>query len=342
VVVNEIFAGLTDWLEIQNISQVAVELEGWQVQWWAIQESQSSTTSGTLTLPGYSLAAGQRLVLEESGNPTGDPPVVLQGKILFNANLPWGVMGGGVALRNAAAEPLDFVRFGSPAWAPAPPAGLSWQDLPGPLVSPGIPEVTVSLSRVPEGTDTDTAADLCVTEATPGEPNVGPCLTPLPVGTLLITEVDPGNPEWIELYNPGAVAVDVGGWRIKTGSSTRVLPTYLLGAGQYAVIVDDALDPLTPVADATVLHVGALSISASSGDLSLLEPVASSGVDFLCWGSFNTTRPPPPSAWESVPARLPSVGAGQTLARSTLTDTDTAGDFCLQLPSLGLANATCP
>ena len=49
------------------------------------------------------------------------------------------------------------------------------------------------MSRIPDGTDTDTAADWCVTQATDGQPNVA-CLDPSAGATVLITEIDIGAP----------------------------------------------------------------------------------------------------------------------------------------------------
>jgi hypothetical protein len=281
-------------------------------------------------------------VLEESGTVSADPPTVSAGLIVFNINMLWGSGGGAVALWNAASAPMDYVRFSSPLYAPALPSGFSWQDLPAPLVSSGITETTVGLSRRPEGTDADSAGDFCVAEATKGQANTSPCLTPLPVGTLLLSEVLPLAPEEIELYNPGPAAVELQDWRLKTGATTtRRLPAFTLGAGEYVAVATDAVDPEAPYADGLGLHIGSLPISGTSGNLSLLEPVAHSGVDFLRWG-YNTSKPPPPAAWEDTPAHLPSVAVGEVLARGTLPDTDTAGDFCIQAPSLGLPNAACP
>jgi hypothetical protein len=342
VLVNEIATGPTDWLEIQNLCEVEVDLEGWLAQVWQIQESVSGSTSDSvLTLPEYRLAPGQRLVIEESGTISGDPPVVLAGKIVFNQNIAWNWMGGGAALWTGTGVPVDFVRFGSPAFTPAPPAGTSWLDLPAPLVGPGSGAITVSLSRRLEGTDTDTADDFCLSEATPGAAPSGTCLTPFPPRTLLVTEVAPGNPARIEVFNPGAVAVELDGWRIKNESTTQILPGFALGPGQYVAITDDAVVPSEPFADGTGLHVGDLTVRLAAGALSLLEPVAQTAVEFLRWGS-SQYRPTPPAGWEDVPANLPAVGAGQSLARGTLVDSDTAGDFCLQAPSIGSANASCP
>ena len=341
VLVTEIFPGVPDWLELLNISEIAVSLEGWTVQWWGIQET-ANTTTGTLTLPAYTLAASERVVLEESGIVSTDPPVVSAGLILFNSNITWGSLGGAVSLTSAVHAPVDYVRFSNPTDAPALPAGFFWQDAPAPLPCPGITETTVGLSRSPEGIDTDSAGDFCVAEATHGQANTNPCLTPLPVGTLFITEVQPNAPDQAELYNPGPAAVDLGGWRLKTGTNTRRLPAFALGVGQYVAVTTDAVDPEAPYADGLGLHIGSLAISGTSGNLSLLEPIAHAGMDFLRWGGFNSSKPPPPTTWDDQLGRLPAVPAGEVLARGILTDTDTSADFCIQTPSLGQPNAACP
>ena len=341
VVITEVFPGVPDWIEIRNISEVVVPLENWRVTWWGVAESGSPST-GSFTLPIYPLAAGMRVVLEETGAASTDPPIVSSGRILFAVNILWGSMGGAVELYNAASEPHDYVRFCNSSHAPALPAGFYWQDSPGPLPSPGITETVLGLSRIPEENDTDSAGDFCVAEATYGEANSAPCHTPLPAGTLIITEVNPEAPDRVELYNPGSLAVDLYGWRVKYGgTATRLLPTFSLGAGQYAAVISDAPDPEAPFVDGAGVHVGSMSIQSQSGAISLLEPQAHSAVDFLRWGLLNSTRPPPLTSWADNPADLPSIVLGQVLGRITLTDTDTAADFCIQLPSLGLPNTGC-
>ena len=253
VLINEVGMGSPDWVELLNTSGEAVELEGFVLNWWGV-DNNGNPQEAELLFPAYSLAAGGRVILEDTFNGQGGDPVVAGNLITFDENIWWGSAPGAVALSTADASPLDFVRWGRSETEA--PAGTGWQDTP--VSWPGTDSDDVTLSRVPDGQDTDTAGDFCMTPATQGDPNdecgPGP-------GALLLTEVDVAMPDRVEIYNPGADAVDLEGWFLywvtPTEDGYTELPTFTLEPGAYAYMVDDVANPMTPayVDGQGVIHI---------------------------------------------------------------------------------------
>lgn len=180
--------------------------------------------------------------------------------------------------------------------------------------------------------------------ATPGAPNdecgPGP-------GTLLLTEVDVAMPDRVELHNPGADAVDLEGWFIywvtPTEDGYTELPSFTLDPGAYVYMVDDVPNPMTPayVDGQGVIHIQNINWAEDeAGACYLFSPLGSVGVDFVRWGSADFV-PALPDTWEDTPDLLSPIPTGSTLGRSSLTDTNTAADWCLMPATLGDANNPC-
>ncbi len=343
LLLTEVGLGYPDFIEITNVGTNPIDLDGWVLEWFGVDGGTSNT--GQWTLPAYTLAAGDRVVIQDDyyGNPQ-DPPTVdtTNHVIVVHENLPWTTEPGAVTLWTPNADPVDFVRWTDATYAP--PTGTAWADTPGPVVA--MDSTGKSISRVPDLQDTDTAGDWCRTNETPGAAN-GACLTNThPPGTLLITEVlDEGQTDHVELYNAGNAAVDLDGFILYVIYTAQQadwvpLPAFSLAGNAYVEIVDDAGNNPASVDTNGVIHTPNLNIATASGSIRLLEPDLEEGVDFVRWGG-STYDPVAPDTWADTPSALPAMTQGESLGRSSLTDTDTAADWCNQTPTLGVANASC-
>ncbi len=81
----------------------------------------------------------------------------------------------------------------------------------------------------------------------------GPQDSPGPLGALILNEAQSSNgstleledgssPDWIELYNPGAEAVDLSGWGVSQGGDPADLPAETLPPGGLLVVYASGLD----------------------------------------------------------------------------------------------------
>lgn len=340
--INEVSLAFPDAIELLNTGSTDIDLGGWLVEWSGYDNG--SRTSGQLPLPPYVLAPGDRVVLEDDYyHQSGDPPTVDlgAGTIVFHVNIPWLDDPGAVSLFDLNGDPVDFVRWGGADFDP--PTGAFWSDTPDFVVANA--NDGISLSRVPDGLDTDTAADWCRARATLGQAN-GACLQNThPPGTLLISELeDQGQLDLVEIYNPTSAPVDLDGFTLvaQYGNTAdyEVLPVFTLSPGAYVEVRDDT-GGNPPHADTNgVIHIPNLDLVGSAGALWLLEPELGEGVDFVRWGS-SQSDPASPDDWTSPAGAVPGMSNGVSLGRSSLTDTDTAADWCLQAPSFGAANGTC-
>ncbi|MDI6811585.1 MAG: lamin tail domain-containing protein [archaeon] len=138
--------------------------------------------------------------------------------------------------------------------------------------------------------------------------------------------------EWIEIYNPGPLDVNLTGWRIKDGDGELnfTIPESgpdwdgILEADSYLVFhIGDTLD--TPAEDIYgFLTSGVLSDNKDSDSVSLLTP-EDVGVDFVRYGNC-TDAPPAGTAWTGINPDAPLQG--QSLGRDRdSTDTDDGSDW---------------
>lgn len=155
---------------------------------------------------------------------------------------------------------------------------------------------------------------------------------PEPEGKLLITEViydldtgegtEPAN-EWVELYNGTSNPINLAGYYIHDASSTDPLPSAVLNAGQFAVIVASSTTAgiWNIPGSALVIQLTNTTIGAgfnNDSDYVWLESPASTTVDAVSWGTNTSAFSPAVS----------DVLAGHSLARSNiLIDTDSASDW---------------
>jgi len=334
VIITEMGLGDPDWVELLNVGGQPVPLNGWYLEWFGY-DSGNNVVSGVFAVPATTpviLAPGARVVFYDEYNGSGAPPDISPGVLQFHDNIWWGGAPGAVTLYDPTDAPLDFARWGGPDFDP--PVGTGWADTPTEL--PGLNSNTQGLSRQPDDVDTDTAGDFCVAAQTPGTLN-DPCAFIAPPGHLLITEIDCGGPDRVELHNPSNVTIDLDGWYLLWlwggNYGYELLPAFPLAGGAYVEIVDDCTTGCPTVDVGGVIHVENIPWwnaglgTPDSGALRLLEPVAYFGVDFVRWGGSAWTAQSP-DAWSETTA-LPTVPAGVSLGRVGATDTDTEADWCL-------------
>jgi putative hemolysin len=159
------------------------------------------------------------------------------------------------------------------------------------------------------------------------------------VETVVINEVDLGDSDAFELYNPGSTAVDMTGWLftgVRSGTVTNyTFPIFTLGAGSYVVVHESSgTDTSTDLyMDDNIYWVNEWEGSAS------LVDAGGQGVDFVRWDG-STDAPPAGTGWTGTDPESPP--AGYNLGRnSSGTDTDDGSDWCGEVPTLGAQNGSC-
>jgi hypothetical protein len=153
---------------------------------------------------------------------------------------------------------------------------------------------------------------------------------PAPVPAVVITEIL-ANPagsettqEFVELFNTGEVAVELGGWTIEDKTGKDVLPEGILMPGAFAVVVAESYDPADgkdpAPAQGTLLvrvsgRIGSDGMSNSGEPVHLVSPagqiVSQYGgwvdVSATAWSGKSTKRASPEvcdavDAWSKVPS----------------------------------------
>jgi len=160
---------------------------------------------------------------------------------------------------------------------------------------------------------------------------------------VLFNEIDLGDSDAVELYNPGQITVDLSGWHFLSYMATGLLDEdytipdgFSLGPGAYVVIHETGGTPTV-----TDLYIGkniAWSPTNSGGTAALTDG-SGAGIDFVGWGD-STISPPTGTGWyDNNPAPCQD---GETLGRDASSmDTDSGNDWCAQIPTLGFANLGC-
>ncbi len=80
------------------------------------------------------------------------------------------------------------------------------------------------------------------TVVTPGAPNV--CAAAEVPGSVVLNEVDSGPADWVELYNPGTAAFDIGGYELRDNSNDhrwRFTTGTTIAAGEFKVVDADSI-----------------------------------------------------------------------------------------------------
>jgi hypothetical protein len=160
---------------------------------------------------------------------------------------------------------------------------------------------------------------------------------------VVINEVDLGDFDAIELYNPTNQAVNLSGWEvIPYGSSGNpffigVIPSGATIPAHGYLLLREGGGTNT----ATVIYLGGpVSWNPDFDGSVVLADNSSTGVDFVRWGA-SSVSPPGGTNWTGTNPASPLPG--KNLGRDPLgTDTDAGNDWCDQLASLGVQNTGCP
>ena len=160
---------------------------------------------------------------------------------------------------------------------------------------------------------------------------------PVITDTVVINEIYPHEPRWIELYNDGDEAVDMSGWEIEDSLSfPYIFPAFTLDPGA-TVVVYEGGNPANNTS--TELYTGGIfNWFWETGYAALYHPLGV-GVDFVRWGS-ETEPAPIGTTWTGINPDGPPYGFS-TGRDSLSTDTDDGGDWCTQLPTSGAQNGDC-
>jgi hypothetical protein len=252
IVISQVYGGggnagatfTNDFVELFNLSNFSVSINGWSVQYAAA----AGTTWTSTTLPNVSIAAGQYYLVQlGSGGAIGSPLPIPDATDTTNMAAGAGkvaLVNTAVALTGACptgGSIIDFIGYGATAncfetaTAPAPSATLS--DI-----------------RSSSGC---TDADNNSTDFATGAPNPRNSSSPLnicppPTVDVIINEVAWAGTrafsgdEWIELYNAGTGVADLTNWRIEAADGDPSIPLsgsipangyFLLERGSQNVVV---------------------------------------------------------------------------------------------------------
>jgi hypothetical protein len=222
---------------------------------------------------------------------------------------------------------VDDVSFGASSPPPSTPT-------PTASPSPSLSAATTDAEAPHGGTS--------VGRTTPrGARGIAPAGIPLPDSTaqVVINEIlydadsDVPDPEaeWVEIYNAGDAPIDLAGWSLRDGTSTRTLPQLVVAARGFAIVAaTDAFHAAYPGVTAPIVILGGRIGNGLGNDgdaLALVDP-AGAIVDAVSWGDDVSAFAP---AVEDVPA-------GHSIERELVgVDSNSARDFIdNERPSPGL------
>ncbi len=250
IVINEVFTGSPDWIEIRNFSGATQDISGWQ-----IEASFAYTNYPTFTFPpGTQIAPGQAIVVVENSNPTPfgiNPPPI--GTLIFNTHFGYGWIGtssGAVVLVDNNYQLEDWVAFGTTGFLVPPGAAnstfLNPVDRLANNPSTGNALFRTRASDHDDGSDWGQSSDGA---ATPGMPNPGQSTGPQPIASLVLSP------------NTGIVSTD---------PNTNAVQ---IGANITGIILDDGREISDPNWDVIIggnITLTATAVTPTTSDFSNL------------------------------------------------------------------------
>ncbi len=325
--------GQYDKVEILNSTDGRVEMGGWILLW-----DGGDLGSGQMPIPSFGIDAGQRVVLQDNGLAGRFHAGILD--LGQNLNID-GLIPTALGLQDPYGRVLDFVAAGGSLvrW-------LDWTDagptpMPGPDPSSAVPGPT--LARRPGDPDTNSSADFCLTEDNMGT-GATACLAPMGI-ELVITEVMPGRPDWVEIYNPGSDPVDLGDVYL-----SYTAPYYGGAVGDF--LLSGTLEPggLVVISERDIATVtGEIVVDenislGSDGDGSVtLRDYHGFGIDFMMFGEPAGT-PLWPDVWTGLGYDKYAEDSDDISIQRyphDAADTDTRDDWCWAAPSPMAPNNPC-
>lgn len=324
--------GQYDKVEILNKADERVDLGGWLLLW-----DGGDLGKGKIPMAQFGFEPDQRVVLQDNGLPGRYHSGILD--LGENLNID-GLIPTAIGLQDPYGRVIDFVAAGGSKvrW-------LGWEDagptpMPGPDPSSSVPGNT--LSRRPGDPDTDSSADFCLTADNMGT-GATACLDPMGI-QLIISEVMPGRPDWVEIYNPGPDDVDLGNVYVSYtapyygGAVGDYLLSGTLAAGEFMVVSERDLAEF----DNELLVDENISLATDGDGSVVLRDYYGFGIDFVMWGEPAGT-PLWPTQWHGLGYDLTIDSDDLSIQRypHTAEDTDTRDDWCWATPSPFAANNPC-
>ena len=256
IIVNEFHAGTPDWVELRNVSPVAVDLGGWVVTTYQADLGMPAPEGAFTFAPGVMIPAGGFVVLQEYGTPglPGTMPCSISTGFNYNWTSSRSVV---VLLTSPQGTPVDYVyRQGSNGMPGAPhlPQGTGWTG--------SFSQTGNSCARL-QDLDTDSALDWHVSFPTACAPNPGQ--SSVPIAMLYATTTGAGD---VTINIPTTPALP-GAEFATLISTTNLSPN---GTGPVIGLAWDALSSFQPVAPGSPFHSwlssqGTFSFSAPPGSL---------------------------------------------------------------------------
>ncbi len=263
IVISEVQTGATstkqEFIELYNPLNTAQDLSDWKIQYKTASDASESGWSTKISLSGVIQPRGYYLLSSKD--------------YLDNANIEFAdfmaISSGHIRLVDSNGVVIDKLGWGSAVDAEGShmaPTLASNQSLQRKFGNDG------KIQDTDDNSADFSIASLPNPETTPAPEfeNPDPDPTPLPdeflpidITELLIDPVSPqtdDNDEYIELYNPNPVDVDIGGYKVKTGSNLQysfVLPQQILSPNTYAVFYSKDYS---------------LTLSNSGGNAQLFDP----------------------------------------------------------------------
>lgn len=230
-----------EYLEIYNAGTSAVDIEG-----WTIGDNDNDATVLDNGGAGIMVAPGQYFVLGANGDAATNGNVAVDFEYIQNDGA-----GNQLFLSNGADEIRLLDASGLLVDEILYDDGVLWAEASGEALELNFAAQDATSNDDPANwalsTCTIAGGPLCNPDlGTPGTASNNCTTMPCPVdngnGQLLITEImqnpaavfdDAG--EYVEVYNPGAVAVDMNGYTFSAGGSEMLMTSVMVPAGGYVV-----------------------------------------------------------------------------------------------------------
>lgn len=224
-----------EFVELYNASDADVALAGWSVEYKAATTADATASwSKRAALTATIKSHGFYLVAPKTYLPAVDAE--------WSSTL--AASGGVVRVKDLSGNVVDLLGYGSSAnifetaAAAAPPAGQSLERLPGKTdesAGNGVDtgnnalDFLIRLQPAPQSSAASVEPDSSTTPNSSAPPAEGsgsatdlPLLAPPLITELLANPASPQSDEqdeYVELYNPNSSALDIGGYKLQTGSN---------------------------------------------------------------------------------------------------------------------------
>jgi len=358
LMITEAAWGTEAGVEIANFDTIAHDLVDWTLTWRFTDGSGGQThVSDPID---KLLEPGQVMVVRALGPGVSTVPIGALQLIRFDAPLPGGDGTLEVALISPTGAVVDEVRIVSPLQT-FPPDGLGGL-FRGPVTRTGVStDVAGSMERI-WGLDTNGPEDwteqpfhsLGWESRSSGPRGLDAALPPRPA--VRITEIDPRNPNYVEIHNVGSNDVDLTNWCIRASrgqgiphTTVRPFPYgFTLAASARLVIGNGTAPNELPFGVPYLLADIPLPWGAAPLDCALYDHLGRV-VDLVrSTGYANKVvhnHPRAPSYWQDfmgAAGREPFKRSirGHVIGRTGLGDSNTGGDWApLKQRTMGSANA---